>query len=278
MDWQSLRSEFEPLVHGPIHLPSEHIYQRVLPGVALTMMATTTIYNLAGPLSVKLLPNDQAAQRRLCYQITNISTNAFLGLLGLYYEYTLVPTTVTLSEQIQGFHEFTIFGTTQLGYQLWSLLVGTLLIEERVEMLFHHCAVLPTSFMVACLTNGFRYWTPYYFGLYELSSVPLGIMTTLKDNPSWKEAYPQTFANSRLLFAISFLTVRIVMILPRLAFLRNLFGLAYAMEDQGGYRFFYFGIWSGCMFLLFLQLYWGSLVVSGIVKQFTKKPAKSKEA
>jgi hypothetical protein len=45
-------------------------------------------------------------------------------------------------------------------------------------MLMHHVTVIVVASMTLLMTNGFRYWIPYFFGIMEISSIPLAIMNT----------------------------------------------------------------------------------------------------
>ena len=281
---QSLIDEIEPLAKGPIHLPQEHARDRVFPAIVATMAATTVIYLASFLWANKLFPASTtdnnmkevtAARRRLCYQITNMSTNLFLGLLGCYFEYVLLPKNPTMQEKVQGHEHYSVFASVQIGYQLWSLIVGTIFVNERVEMIFHHLAVITVGSMSAFFNNGFRYWTPYFFGIFELSSVPLGLMNSFKDNKAWMEAYPKFFGNIRIVFAVTFLTIRIGMLIPRLVYLRDCFFVPYLMDKEHlGYRAYLFIVWASSCFLFLLQLYWGYLIVSGIVKALTRGKGK----
>ena len=284
---QILIEQIEPLAKGPIFLPPAHTRERVFPAVAATMAGTTLIY-LASFLWANRVIKDPAAdksakatttsvakevtadRRRLCYQITNISTNLFLGLMGCYFEYVLLPENPTMREKVQGQENYFVFGAVQIGYQLWSLIVGTFFVNERIEMIFHHIAVIAVGCMSVFFNNGFRYWTPYFFGIFELSSVPLGVMNIFKDNKAWMEAHPKLFGNIRVTFAVTFLTIRIVMLVPRLIYLRDCFLVPYLMDKEYFfYRLYLFMVWASSCFLFLLQLYWGHLIVTGIVKAVT---------
>ena len=91
---QSLIEQIEPLAKGPIFLPPAHTKERAFPAVAATMTGTTLIYLasflwanrvIKGPAADKSVKATTfsvskevtADRRRLCYQITNISTNLF---------------------------------------------------------------------------------------------------------------------------------------------------------------------------------------------------------
>jgi len=275
---QNAIKEIEPLAKGPIHLPLKHSRDRVFPAVATTMTVATIIYLVSYILAKKIFAVSKttsdsdrksqfAARRRLCYQITNMSTNLFLSLMGCYFEYYLLPENPTMAEKVQGQEDYYVFAAVQIGYQLWSLIVGTIFVEERIEMIFHHIAVICVASMSAFFTNGFRFWTPYFFGIFELSSVPLGLMNCMKDNKIWMKKYPAMFAKVRLVFATAFLTVRIGMLIPRLIYLRDCFLVPYLMDSEHlGYRVYLLTVWASSCFLFSLQLYWGYLIASGIVK------------
>jgi len=281
---QDAFDEILPLAKGPIHLPKEHAYQRVFPAIAVTMAITSIIYVASFPLAARLIPSSTSttttetaeARRRMCYQVTNMSTNLFLGLMGCYFEYVLKPTNPPMAEKVQGQEDYYIFSAVQIGYQLWSLLVGIFLVPERIEMMFHHTAVICVGAMSAFFNNGFRYWTPYFFGIFELSSVPLGVMNAFKDNQEWMTKYPNRYFQTRIVFAVTFLTIRIVMLIPRLIYLRDCFLVPYLMDPKHfGYRTFLFMVWASSCFLFGLQLFWGYLIVSGIVKTVMKPKKKA---
>lgn len=284
MDLQSVIAEIEPLAKGPIHLPPEHANERVFPAIAATMAACSVIFVLCLPLANRVFADIEdkkeatATKRQLCYQITNMCTNACLGVLGLYFEYTRLPKNPTMAEKIQGQEDFYIFSSIQIGYQLWSVIMGTVFIQETVQMLFHHVSVICVGSMSGFLNNGFRYWTPYFFGIFEISSVPLGLMNTFKENKAWMEAYPKAYGNIRIVFAASFLTIRIFMLIPRLVYLRDVFLVPYLMDpEHWGYRIFLFMVWLSSSFLFMLQIYWGHLIVMGIVKHVRPKKEKDEK-
>ena len=129
MDFQSVLAEIEPLTKAPIHLPSEHLRQHVFPAIAATMVITTAIYLMSWPLANRLFDEKaRNAKRRLCYQITNISTNMFLGLTGCYFEYRLLPPNASKEMQIQGNEHFFIleldFSCGGIDFHLTPYFVG----------------------------------------------------------------------------------------------------------------------------------------------------------
>jgi hypothetical protein len=146
-----------------------------------------------------------------------------------------------------------------------------LYVKEDPVMLMHHVTVIIVGSMASFLTNGFRYWIPYFFGIMELSSIPLAIMNTFKDNPKWVERQPMMFLATRGIFCVSFLYIRVWMLVPRhTTYLRDLY-LLWSTSDNLVFRNCMSGVWICSLFLMILQFYWAILIVQGILKQFTSK-------
>lgn len=265
-----LLDQIHPLLEAPLFLSEEHARQNVLPVVMKTILAVTFIYMVAFPVACRIpqTNNSAAAIRRLTYQITNLITNSFIGLLGLYAQYHLLPENPTVKEKIQGSDQLAILGSIQIGFQVWSIFMGLFVVEESVAMLAHHGCVICASFKVTFMTNGFRYFAPLAFGMTELSSVPLAIMNAFKNNKSWIDARPQFYGCIRAVFAATFLFVRIYKFVPQhLEYLKLSFLVPYLAQDHDAwYRTYMFTNWIGACFLLYLQLYWGYLIVSGMLK------------
>jgi hypothetical protein len=142
-------------------------------------------------------------------------------------------------------------------------------------MLMHHVTVIIVSSMTVFLTNGFRYWVPYFFGIMEISSIPLAVMNTFKDNPKWVERQPMMYLAIRTVFGVSFLFIRVWMLVPRhTTYLRDLY-LLWSTSDIPALRNVLSGVWISSLFLMILQFYWALLIVQGILKQFSKKKTSS---
>jgi hypothetical protein len=275
--------QMRSMAQAPIFLPSDHARERAFPAIAITIAATTAIYFLSSPIATKIFtPEDKAskaAHRKLCYQITNVCTNLVLGMLGIYFEYWRLPENAGVVEKTQGQEDFYIFGAMQIGYQVWGLIVGAFVVGEKVEMMFHHLAVIFVGCMSTFLTNGFRYWIPFFFGVFEISSVPLGVMNMFKDNNAWITAYPTIYVLLRAAFAFSFLFIRVYMLHSRqYEYLWDAFLLPYTMEGNIGIRMYYFVCWISSAFLSILQVYWAYLIVSGIAKVLGKKKKRKHKA
>lgn len=127
------------------------------------------------------------------YQITNLLVNLTLGCLGIYYQLFLVPRGESTINKIVGYQHAKLFAIGQIGYQLWALPIGYFFVGETTSMLVHHVAVISVASVSTFLSCGFRYYTPYFYGLIEISSVPLSIMNSFKNNPDWIKSYPSVY-------------------------------------------------------------------------------------
>lgn len=93
------------------------------------------------------------------YQVTNLLTNATLGLYGIHVHLNL-DSNESLENKIHGYPQMKSFALGQMGYQLWAIPVGILCVEETALMLVHHVAVICVASTSAFLTAGFRYYNP----------------------------------------------------------------------------------------------------------------------
>jgi TLC domain len=272
-----------------LFLPKAFIEQTVVPGIAATIAALTVVYVIAYYyLADKVLlaetttsttsnaSDDQKKRRRkVCYQITNLLVNLALGTAGAYWEVFVKPDNLTVEQTVRGFEGLVHFSSIQLGYQLWALPMGILYVREQLPMLLHHCTVIFVASMSAFLTNGFRFHTPFFYGLIELSSVPLAIMNAFKDNPHLIEAYPTQYTKIRWMFALSFLYIRIAMFVPRhYLYLRDQW-LLFTASDIVWYKVFMTLCWISSVMLLLLQMFWASLIVKGLRANSNKKEGKT---
>ena len=113
------------------------------------------------------------------YQITNLLVNFTLGCLGFYYQ-THIPWlgSESIMNKIVGYEHVKLFAIGQVGYQLWALPMGIFFVGETKGMLIHHVAVVCVGSVSTFVHSGFRYYTPYFYGIIEISSVPLSIMNS----------------------------------------------------------------------------------------------------
>jgi len=225
---------------------------------------------------------DPVKKARIAYQITNIVFNITVGIVGVYLEWWVLPTLSVYNgpseEKITGLHkELYLVSALQLGYQFWALPVGVFQVKESAEMIAHHVAVIVSTSLSGFIWPGFRYYTPFFYGVMELSSLPLSVMNTFKDNPEWIEKHPKVLEASRMSFALSFLIIRNVLCSWRWpVFLRDNFILFHTAE-MGVWKMYLLVQVTLATFLAYLQILWGALVLKGLLKAiFAPKETKEK--
>ena len=268
--WDRLGSDFQSLQdESPFWFETSEEYEKIFRAMAGTTASCTMIWMMslhiyANYFSTKTTPEHIKA--KTCYQMTNLCFNLAIGCLGAYYHYFVLPTlpayNLTNTERIPGlFDEFYLMPAMQLGYQVWSIPIGMFYVNESKQMILHHLGVVFTASCGAFSNFGFRYWLPFFFGVFELSSVPLAIMNTFNDHPDAAKKYPLSNLLSRVAFVVSFLYIRVWKWLPvGPLYIGNNF-LLFLTTDFGPTKLFvltqlFFGIYLG-----YLQLFWAVMVV-----------------
>jgi len=278
----TLAERMAALNEGPIFLDRGFLWKTVFPQIVWTFATLSLIYITALYMADRWATKgtSQTAKRKASYQFTNLCANSVLSIAGLYFEYFVLPKNPTERETTQGLENVIFMGTLQLGYQLWAIPVGVFYVRESAAMLVHHISVIMVSlFGTTFLRNGFRYQGPFFFGVIEMSSIPLAIMNFFKDHPSLIDQYPVFYKNLRIVFAITFLLVRVIMYLPRAhIFIRNHY-LLFSTHPSMLFRIYMSSVTISSLLLLVMQLYWGLLISIGLAKTFLKSsPAKAKAA
>jgi len=259
--------------YADLFLPLDFIKDTVLPSIAATFVGLCCVYFVAYVFIADLVIGPETEKssdylfkkRKVCYQMTNLLTNLALSGAGLYYEYQIQNQEVSSQETIKGFEHLVCFSAWQLGYQFWAIPIGLFYVKESPLMLVHHVAVIFCSCMSGFLNNGFRYWTPFFYGIIEVSSVPLAIMNGFKENPHLIERYPTQYSNIRKIFALSFLYVRIAMFVPRQYLYLRDHMLLFTDSSLIWYKVFMSTVWLSSVTLLGLQLFWASLIIKGLL-------------
>jgi hypothetical protein len=274
----SLAERLAVLNEGEVFLPRAFLQQVVLPYILASYLFLVLIYCSAFPIIGRLLPKGSTVEavRKACYQFTCFSANLVLAVAGLYMHYFQSSSDLTEEQKTQGHNEFVFMSCFQLGYQFWGIPIGLFYVSESSAMLFHHATVIAVSTMSGFLRNGFRYWTPFFYGVIEISSVPLSIMSFLKDHPELIKKHPVLFSTVRTMFAVSFIYVRIIMFVPRLReYLSHLY-LLFSAHPSLLYRMYMSSIWASSFILLVLQVYWATLIISGTIKHYRSRKSKKK--
>jgi len=284
-EWKRLADEFQNLQQeSPFWFESSREYWKVAIAAAVTAMSCTTIWCFSlqiydSNFSTKETPAWK--RTKTCYQMTNLCFNLVIGCLGAYYHYWVLPTLPAYNatssiEQISNlFDEFYLMPAMQLGYQAWSIPIGIFYVNESKEMILHHIGVIFAASCGAFSHFGLRYWLPFFFGIFELSSVPLAIMNTFKEHPDAAKKYPLFNHASRVSFVVSFLYIRVWQWLPvGPLYMRNNFFL-FLTTDVGATKFFLllqflFGVYLG-----YLQMYWALMVVKFVIHAVVGKKKKA---
>jgi hypothetical protein len=210
----------------------------------------------------------------LSYRMTNLCTNLVLGIYGLYYHLTILPTTTDIVEQIQGYTSLTIFGCLQMGYNLWSIPMGIWVVKEPMAMQIHHVAAMVTAALSTFGRNGFRYYTPYFFGCIEISSVPLAMMNYFKDNSHLIKQHPTFYTTIRLNFVVLFLSTRVLFWTPLIYSVLRSSLLLWATSPTLSSSFAIGTFTLMVTTLTLLQYFWATKIVSALFKMF--QPPKPK--
>ncbi|KAL3905764.1 MAG: hypothetical protein SGARI_004307 [Bacillariaceae sp.] len=245
----------------------------MLPAVLGTALVCSFLFWIVTPsIAYQILPDGASESKRIkarC-QVTNFCFNLCIGSMGVYYHLHVLPTLEShyfpnVIDRIPGHANLYLFSAMQLGYQLWALPVGLVIVKEPAEMIMHHCAVVLASTMSGFSYCGFRYFSIYFYGLMELSSIPLAIMNLFKDNRESMDRHPFLFLLTKAAFSFSFLYFRIYMwfyIGP--TFLMHDFFLFWTVE-MGIEKVFLLMQFSMGVCLALLQMYWAVLVSKGII-------------
>jgi len=159
-------------------------------------------------------------------------------------------------------------GEVMLAYQIYNLTVAIVYKEQRTAAtLGHHTAAMASALAVA---NQYLHgYAAYCFGVFESSSIPLSVMDIFKMFPQLIERFPTTYTGVRLVFAIHFIIVRLVMLPPFL--LRFFSHVKMVMVAPTGTYSKTDTIVMGCLFfssltLSGLQVIWGRTIVLGLLK------------
>jgi len=295
-DWDGLVGDISAMQSDqPFWISKTFLSNMMLPAIIGTAVACTAMYLISYyVLADRIFPKEDMATKerksRAAAQLTNMLFNSIIGSLGIYYEFWVLPTlstyyivmgrgdnmdTTTVAthlDRIPGHEEyFYLVSAMQFGYQCWAFPMGILVIKEPFEMILHHLAVVVASTLSGFTNFGFRYYTPYFYGIMELSSVPLAIMNAFKDSPTLMKRHPVGYLVARAVFSFGFLHVRIVMWYTRgPVFLRDLFFVAYTLQRNWTQKLFMFSAWVGCMVLGVLIHWWAYLVLKGQFSWFKK--------
>ena len=279
---------------------NEGLSSVMIPVTIASFVLTTTLYIVGvtmphlflQPLGLVSSTKEDSSlkqRRKAAFDVANFVVIVFLTVLGLFLQWTRIghlvhqdyndndENSISHRNRAIGFGDdehMLLLPAVQLGWQFWALPVGLWIVGEPLPMMAHHVSVILCAAMTGCCTAGFRFYAPYFYGILELSSIPLWIMNLFKQRPAWKARYPQTYAISRGVFAVSFLILRVVLFLTRYWDLVRLKAWHIVYHPFWPWQIFYSIVLAGGVALLFLQLYWSMLIVKGLLAALLGKKNK----
>lgn len=96
-----------------------------------------------------------------------------------------------------------------LWYQFWNFVFCCIFAEMRtVGNIIHHLSVFAIACL--CLFPFIQYWSIFFFGIVEISSIPLNVMDFLKYMPEGKTRYPLIYDIHKAVFAFLFVGIRLI--------------------------------------------------------------------
>jgi len=260
-------------------LPWETLRDEAIPGVLkVTVFVYIMSFVIHGVVAWRNKEEKWNSKQNLkaVYLVTNAIVNLLLAVVGIYY-FRDLPTSQSFEELMAGRVDLVFMGACQLGYNLWAFPYGLFLVNESLPMLCHHLGVIFVAGIPTFCTLGIRHYAPFFFGVIEGSSVPLVVMNAFKDNKVWRDNYPGFYKGIRYCFAFTFLYLRWYLYMPRkYNYLR--LQVFTTLTAKAWYVKAYFGVGSfSAALIALLQLYWGSLIVKGLVKSIMPSKPKKKE-
>lgn len=215
---------------------------------------------------------------QLCVLIAFVYA-AYHGVrLTLYDEAISAMAAGTYVDRLYRFHPFTwVMTRFFLGFQMYDLCATALVPSLRkAEHIFHHVF----SLLTACAgTSGplLMYYCPFFFGVVELSSVPLALVDLLRIiDPAKGTVLGAVNEFVRIAFALSFLPLRCYMF-PRFVFTVNsdLYAAHLSDDVRNPIALGWFALSSSV--LCALQLFWGFKIVRILLKMLSGKEGDRKK-
>lgn len=170
-------------------------------------------------------------------------------------------------DRVYGYYEPAIaLVKVMLAFQMWDFcatLVMTLEVKGQIQHLIHHAS--STALCLLGLLNGehgfLMYYGAFFFGVSEVSSIPLGIIDLFKYSKALQSAFPKLEEIVKATFALLFLLIRCVY----WPIVSVTFWIATMKSSAPLWLCVIW--WIANIGLTLLQYYWGFLVVKGILKQ-----------
>jgi len=133
----------------------------------------------------------------------------------------------------------------------------------KLELLGHHLVTF--ALMGLCLHPFAHSYVGIFFGLTELSTIPLNVLDTFKQFKELRQTYPLCDVLSKVSFTLSFLVLRVGLTVPvSYAFQRDLLELLTSGAAHSRPAVIFTSIAN--LFVVGLQLFWATLIFKGLRK------------
>lgn len=258
---------------APVFLPNVLTYSLSfvwMTAVGVSILSAA-LYMLVSAISKRQQQqHDHKTIAQFVCQLTNFLVNLVLGVAGVYYFGRFPPSsTVDFHVLAIQYNNMAAFPAAQVGYQIWAVLYGFTMVQESPLMLVHHMSAMLAA-PPAFFTVGFRYYSPFFGGVTEVSSIPLAIMNMFKRNKDWIARYPTSYSIVRALFAASFLYLRCYLWIKHVLYYLRLVALTgTAATNMFMKGYLWMSVWAISLLTL-MQIYWGILIVQGFCKTYIR--------
>lgn len=201
---------------------------------------------------------------------------SYYGLLSLHY---VTQQPATLMERMYGYdHDAEMVCIIQISMQFYKTAVAVSTGDApllKPDALGHHAVTVLA--MWVCLYPFGHSYAGIFFGLTELSTVPLNFVDTYKNFKSLREIYPTTELIAKACFALLFLSLRVGLTgMMSYYFQKDLFELITSGQAHSVPAVLFCS--AANLFTCGLQAYWATLIIKGIRRQLSPKKQTSEEA
>lgn len=150
----------------------------------------------------------------MAFQITAFGCLAYMSMIGMASWFGLCAhwdMGPLIDDRFHGRAEFieTHLLIPMLSYQLWQIIACFVFADMfNVAMIGHHVVTFGLAYV--CLRPYLQYYVCFYFGLAEITNIPLTIIDTFKFFPELAEQLPAVKTFCKQIFAALFFALRIV--------------------------------------------------------------------
>lgn len=200
----------------------------------------------------------------------------YYGLIGRLDWVTRQPDSIT--ERMYGFDECAEkICLIQIALQIYVTTAALVTRDKlllKAELLAHH--IVTGTLMYICLHPFGHSRVGVFFGLTEISTLPLNMLDTFKSFKPLAKRYPVTNTLSKIAFAITFLGLRVGLTSQvSIEFQKDLYELYSTGAAHSVPAVAFMSISN--IFVVCLQFYWATLIFKGLYKMFTGTDGKKQD-